>query len=86
MEIRMGKEEDYQQLAEMKWLHCEEDDIDYHENNLSGADKDTFIAEFAAFLAAHPEYRIYVACDGETVCIWFPKHPNPIANQNISPI
>ena len=82
MEIRMGKEEDYQQLAEMKWLHCEEDDVDYHENNLAGADKEGFMAEFAAFLTAHPEYKIYVACDGETVVsamfvYLIPKTPKP---------
>ena len=29
MELRMAQEKDYMQLAEMKWLHCEEDDVDY---------------------------------------------------------
>ena len=47
MEIRMAEERDYFQLAEMKWLHCEEDDIDYHEKNLVGVEKDLFFAEFA---------------------------------------
>ena len=82
MKIRMGTEEDYQQLAEMKWLHCEEDDIDYQENNLEGADKERFTLEFAVFLAEHPEYRIYVACEGETVAsamfvYVIPKAPKP---------
>lgn len=82
MDIRMGKEDDYKQLAEMKWLHCEEDDRDYGGNCLAGVDKDAFIAEFIAFLATHQEYRIFVACDGKRIasamfvyCI--PKTPKP---------
>lgn len=31
MEVRFAEEKDYIQLAEMKWLHCEEDDEDYGE-------------------------------------------------------
>lgn len=45
MEIRMAEERDYFQLAEMKWLHCAEDDIDYHEKNLVGVEKNLFFAE-----------------------------------------
>lgn len=39
MNIRLANENDYLQLAEMKWLHCEEDDIDYGEHNLDGVNK-----------------------------------------------
>ena len=49
MEIRIAKDQDYIQLAEMKWLHCEEDDEDYNENNLSGVDKAAFMKELAVF-------------------------------------
>lgn len=85
MEIRMAEERDYFQLAEMKWLHCEEDDIDYHEKNLVGVEKDLFFAEFAGFLAAHQEYKIFVACDGKVVAsamfvYMIPKVPKPNRN------
>ena len=43
MELRMAQEKDYMQIAEMKWLHCEEDDADYNTTNLIGADKNKFI-------------------------------------------
>ena len=85
MDIRVGKEKDYAQLAEMKWLHCEEDDIDYHENCLADIDKDAFIAEFIEFLHTHKEYTVFVACDGKTVAsamfvYLIPKTPKPNRN------
>ena len=46
MELRMAQEKDYMQLAEMKWLHCEEDDADYHTTRLVGVDKGKFLEEF----------------------------------------
>ena len=49
MELRMAQEKDYMQIAEMKWLHCEEDDADYNTSNLVGADKEKFLAEFMQF-------------------------------------
>ena len=78
----MAQDRDFSQLAEMKWLHCEEDDKDYSENNLSGVDKATFIKEFADFLAKHSEYKIFVACDGDTIAsamfvYLIPKTPKP---------
>ena len=45
MELRMAQEKDYKQLAEMKWLHCEEDDADYHTTRLDGVDKNKFLEE-----------------------------------------
>lgn len=82
MEIRMAQEQDYPQLAEMKWLHCEEDDRDYREETLVGADRDLFIAEFEKFLDEHKEYRIFVAGDGEMIAsamfvYMIPKTPKP---------
>ena len=67
MELRLAREQDYLQLAELKWLHGEKDDMDYSENNLVGADKDLFMKEFVGFLQEHKEYLIFVAADGNTV-------------------
>ena len=50
MELRLAREQDYLQLAELKWLHGEEDDMDYGEKNLVGADKNLFTKEFVRFL------------------------------------
>lgn len=82
MKIRFAEEKDYPQLAKMKWLHCEEDDIDYQEHNLEGVNKENFIAEFAAFLYEHKEYKIFIADDnGVVTCAMFvymiPKTPRP---------
>lgn len=82
MNIRFAEEKDYRQLAEMKWLHCEEDDIDYHEHNLEGVDKEMFLTEFISFLQEHKEYRIFAADDsGVVACAMFvylvPKTPRP---------
>ena len=67
MQIRMLQPGEEMQLARMKWLHCQEDDRDYGEHNLDGADYATFAAEFTAFLRAHPKYRVYVAAQGDTL-------------------
>ena len=82
MEIRIAKEQDYAQLAEMKWLHCEEDDVDYGENNLINANKDKFITEFIEFLFEHKDYKIFVACDESIITsamfiYLIPKTPKP---------
>lgn len=82
MEYRFAEEKDYIQLAELKWLHGEEDDMDYGENNLAGADKDLFTEEFVRFLQEHKEYLIFVAADGNTVAsamfvYRIPKVPKP---------
>ena len=82
MQIRMLQPGEEMQLARMKWLHCQEDDRDYGEHNLDGADYATFAAEFTAFLRAHPEYRVYVAVQGDTLAAAMfvyviPKVPKP---------
>ncbi|MBQ8633055.1 MAG: GNAT family N-acetyltransferase [Lachnospiraceae bacterium] len=82
MELRLAGEQDYIQLAELKWLHGEEDDMDYGENNLAGADKNLFTKEFVRFLQEHKEYLIFVAADGNTVAsamfvYLIPKVPKP---------
>lgn len=59
MEIRMALPQEYSQLAEMKWLHCEEDDRDYGEHTLHGVAKEEFAREFISFLNAHPEYKVF---------------------------
>ena len=82
MELRLAGEQDYIQLAELKWLHGEEDDMDYGENNLAGADKNLFTKEFVGFLQEHKEYLIFVAADGDIVAsamfvYMIPKVPKP---------
>ena len=61
MKIRIANEADYNELAQMKWEHGAEDDIDYGEHNLDGVNKDKFVEEFVAFLKSHKEYEIIVA-------------------------
>ncbi len=85
MEFRMGAEKDYTQLAELKWLHCEEDDLDYNENNLSNVSKECFIADFVKFLSEKSEYKIFVATDNDLVVsamfiYMIPKVPRPNGN------
>lgn len=82
MELRLAREQDYMQLAELKWLHGEEDDMDYGEKNLVGADKNLFMEEFVRFLREHKEYLMFVAADGNTVAsamfvYMIPKVPKP---------
>lgn len=59
--IRLAENKDYVQLAEMKWLHAIEDDIDYGEKNTNGVNKDIFISEFCSFLNKNNDYKIFVA-------------------------
>ena len=80
--LRQAGEQDYAQLADMKWRHCEEDDADYGESNLAGVDRDAFIENFVLFLRNQTTYRIFVACDGERVASAMfvavvPKVPKP---------
>lgn len=85
MKIRIANNQDYINLALMKWDHCAEDDIDYDEHNLVGVNKDEFISEFTAFLSKQNEYQIFVAEDnGEPVSAMFvhmiSKLPKPNGN------
>ena len=87
MDIRLAREDDYLQLAEMKWSHCEEDDIDYNEHNLVGADKQLFISPFIDFLKTTKQYLIFIADnDGVVVSAMFvymiPKTPKPNRQAN----
>ena len=82
MIIRLGKEKDYSQLAEMKWIHAIEDDIDYGEKNLDGVDKSEFISQFITFLREHKEYQIFAAEENDVVVsamfvYRIPKIPKP---------
>ena len=86
MELRMAQEKDYKQLAEMKWLHCQEDDADYHTTHLAGADRSKFIEEFVEFLNVHKEYQVFVACDNDVIIssmfvYVIPKTPKPNRKQ-----
>lgn len=82
MDIRFAGERDFGQLAEMKWLHGAEDDIDYGEHNLDGVDKSEFTAQFVEFLKADSHYKIFVADDGGVIAsamfvCEIPKIPKP---------
>lgn len=86
MDIRLAEEKDYIQLAEMKWLHCEEDDADYGEDNLIDANQKKFLNEFVEFLSEHKEYLIFVAMDNDIVMsamfvYQIPKTPKPNRNE-----
>lgn len=80
--IRLADEKDYLQLANMKWLHCEEDDIVYGEKNLAGANKEEFIDDFVDFLKTDETYRIFVSEENGVVAsamfvAVIPKVPKP---------
>ncbi len=82
MKIRFAEEKDYLQLAEMKWQHGAEDDIDYGEHNLEGVDKQNFINNFVAFLYTHKEYKIFITeKNNKVISAMFvyviPKAPSP---------
>lgn len=85
MNIRFGETKDYLQLAELKWLHMEEDDTDYHEENLKGIEKENFISDFVSFLESNNNYNIFVAEENSVIvsamylCI-IPKLPKPNKN------
>lgn len=83
-QMRLAKEADYEQLAEMKWLHCQEDEADYGEGKyrLSSVEKEMFLKEFVSFMKEHPAYRVYAAYEGEIVTsamfvYLIPKTPKP---------
>lgn len=82
MLIRMAEENDYMQLAVMKWMHCQEDDEDYGEKNLEGVDKQCFIDSFVDFLKTQKFYTIFVIEENETILSSMfvsiiPKVPKP---------
>lgn len=80
--LRQAEEQDYAQLAEMKWLHCQEDDADYGESNLAGVNRAAFLEAFISFLGKQTAYSIFVACDGDRIAsamfvALIPKVPKP---------
>ena len=86
MELRIAQEKDYWQIAEMKWLHCEEDEVDYHTNHLQGVDKAQFLEAFVEFLKVYKAYKVFVACEDEVVvssmfAYVIPKTPKPNRKQ-----
>ena len=86
MEYRIAQENEYRQIAEMKWLHCEEDDVDYNTNRLQGANKSIFIDEFVDFIKEYREYKIFVAVNNDVVAssmfvYMIPKTPKPNRKQ-----
>lgn len=85
MKIRFADEGDYRELALMKWTHGAEDDFDYGEHNLEGADKEDFVNRFAEFLKADKDYKIFIAEEnGKVISAMFvymiPKLPSPNGN------
>ncbi len=87
--LRTANENDYPQLAELKWLHCEEDDRDYSEHNLLGVNKQSFLNDFISFLNHQKDYIIFVAADDNVIASamfvhLIPKIPRP--NSNIQSI
>lgn len=83
--IRAAKENDYLQLANMKWEHCKEDDEVYGERNLEGVDKEAFIDEFICFLKKDKTYQIFVLEENEKIISamfvsMIPKVPKPNGN------
>lgn len=82
MNIRFVEENDYLQLAELKWLHMEEDDMDYNETNLAGVERKGFVSEYIAFLEKDSNYQIFVAEENgivisEMYLCMIPKLPKP---------
>ncbi len=57
MVIRLAAAADYAALAEMKWLHAQED----AESDLNPAGKAAFVGEFVGFLKQGHGYRAFVA-------------------------
>lgn len=82
MDIGFAKIEDYKQLAELKWMHMEDDDVDYGEDNLTGIERDGFMEDYVTFLKTNSYYKIFVAMeDGLVLGTMYlgvlPKLPNP---------
>lgn len=63
MNVRMANENDYMQLAELKWLHCKEDEFIYGEQSLKDCNKKEFMEEFVDFLKYDNSYKIFVIED-----------------------
>ena len=81
MIIKLADEEDYEQIAEMRWLHAYEDDKEYNEESTAGVDKQMYINKVINFLKEHREYKIFIGIENEKIisCMFIyliPKVPN----------
>lgn len=65
--IRLAEQKDYLQLANMKWIHCEEDEEVYGEKNIEGVDKEGFVAEFIEFMQTNKDYIVFVVEENEQI-------------------
>ncbi|MFR3835343.1 MAG: GNAT family N-acetyltransferase [Eubacterium sp.] len=65
--IKLAQENDFVQLANMRWEHNKEDDITYDEDNISGIDKDEFIKEYVNFLKTESKYKIFIMKNDEKI-------------------
>ena len=65
--IKLAQENDFVQLANMRWEHNKEDDITYGEDNISGIDKDEFIKEYVNFLKTESNYEIFIMKNDERI-------------------
>lgn len=82
MIIKLADEEDYEQIAQMRWLHSYEDDKECNEDNTFGVDKQMYINKVVNFLKEHKEYKIFIGIENEKIisCMFIyliPKVPNP---------
>lgn len=85
MKIRLATERDYNEMANMRWLHAIEDDTVYGENNTYDVDKEQYINKVVKFLTNHKEYKIFVVENNGVIisCMYVylvPKIPSPNGN------
>ena len=88
MIIELANENDYFEVAQMRWVHAVEDDKVYREKNTNNVDKDKYINKVIEFLKEKKEYKIFVAKEnGNILASMFiylvPKIPTPNGNQNM---
>ena len=85
MKIRLATKKDYNDIANMRWQHAEEDDTVYDEHSTANIDKEDFINEVIEFLNNNDEYKIFVAEENERIVYSMfvyvvPKVPSPNCN------
>ena len=82
MIIELANENNYFEVAQMRWVHAVEDDKVYREKNTNNVDKDKYINKVIEFLKEKKEYKIFVAKEnGNILASMFiylvPKIPTP---------
>lgn len=85
MIIRLANNNDYNEIAELRWLHAEEDDYIYGEKHTKNIDKKSYIKEVVNFLNENNHYKIFVAEEDKKIIssmfIYIvPKIPTPNCN------